>query len=125
MPRFNISGFGDVKSTMEPLPVREFRCQLTNVEERTGKDKGTMYLNWTLTVVDDPEFSGRNLFYMTMLEPKEALFKLKALCEAVGKGWDSNGLDTDAMIGSTVVVKVGHETYKETIRNSVLKVSKA
>lgn len=123
MPRFDIAGFGDVKSTMDPLPAGEYEVQITDVKDGVGKQKGTKYLNWVLTVVDHPEHSGRNLFFMTMLEPKEALFKLKGLCEAVGTGWDSGGLNTDAIVGQKVKAKVVQETYQGTVRNQVASVS--
>lgn len=125
MPRFDIAGFGDVKSTMDPLPAGDYKVQITDMKEGVGKEKGTKYLNWVLTVIDHPEYSGRNLFFMTMLEPKEALFKLKGLCEAVGQGWDSKGLDTDQIKGQYIMAKVVQESYKGTVRNSVASVSKA
>lgn len=125
MPRFNIAGFGDVKSTMDPLPAGEYKVQITSVKDGVGKDKGTKYLQWVLTVMDHVEHSGRNLFFMTMLEPKDALFKLKGLCEAVGTGWDSNGLDTDQIVGQVVKAKVVQVTYKGTIKNEVASVTKA
>lgn len=114
MPRFNIAGFGGVKSTLTPVPPGDYKVQIVKCEEKVGKEKGTKYLNWVLSVVDHPEFSGRYLYFMTMLEPKEALFRLKKLCEAVGCGFDDSGVETDEIIGQYLVAKVVHVTNKDT-----------
>lgn len=127
MPRFDIIGFGGVKSSMEPLPAGDYKTQITKWEERAGKEKGTKYINWILGVVEHPEYSGRNLFFMTMLEPKEALFKLKKLCESVGgKGSDAGGFDPDKMVGEYVKAKVVQVTNSKTgePRNEVVTVDK-
>lgn len=125
MPRFDIVGFGGVKGTLEPIPNADYKVQITKCEQAVGREKGTKYLNWILSVVEHPEYTGRNLFFMTMLEPKEALFKLKKMCEAVGKGWDDNGLDTDNMIGAYIRVKVVQVTNPKTgePRNEVISVN--
>ena len=128
MPRFDIQGFGDVESTIKPVPAGKYKCQITKCEERDSKSSSNKYLNWTFTIVDGSDYQGRSLFFMTMLSPANALFKLKKLCESIGSGcFDANSVDTDAMIGQEVMAKVVLTTNKETgePQNNVVTVDKA
>lgn len=128
MGRFEIPDFDKISGVFEPIPAGIYKVQVSKCEDRVGKQKGTKYLNWTLTVTaDHPQYSGRNLWLATMLEPREALFKLKNLCEAVGGGFDATGVDTDRILGSELKVQVALRTNPENgvVSNEVVKCLKA
>lgn len=83
-------------------------------EERVSQ-KNNKYLNWTFTITDGPNV-GAKLFYTTMLEGKGLSF-LKRLCEACGAGDVGDGVDINAMIGTSLQAQVGHKPMKDSAGN--------
>jgi len=127
MPKFSIPEFDKVSGTFEALPAAVYSVSITKWEQRAGKTSGQKYINWWLTVTaDHPEYAGRNLFLITMLEPKDALFRLKNLCDAVKTGSSKDGFDPDQMVGAQLKVQVGQETGQNgEVQNKVVKCMKA
>jgi hypothetical protein len=90
----------------EAFPVIErekVRAQVTNWDTAVSKRKGTPMIEWELTIVEDPEYSGKTLIHRTMTVGK-GKFMLKAFYEAGGLKLSGKGFDPELMLGKIVTV---------------------
>lgn len=125
MAKINVD-FSEVQS-FEPLPEGFYRCR---VEEVTVKDNNAgdgQYLNWMLEVVEEGEYQGRKLWFITSLKHK-ALWKLKETFENLGIEGEAMDLETDDDTGLVVspelvdlvcTAEVENEVYQGKVKNRV------
>ena len=99
------------------LPAARYLASIEMVEKTLAKSSGNPRLSFTFRVAAG-EFQGKKLFddvYLT----EEALWKLDAICDAVGieKGTDINPNDPAALInlfsGKQLFVTLGVDDYKD------------
>lgn len=105
----------------------EYSLRVKSCEEKKKDGSEYPYLVWVLEF-SDPNVRGveknnagqplkvGNIFENTSLNPT-AQFRLRDLCEAMGKAWGD--FDTTECIGQEVRAKVGIETYNGKIKNVV------
>ena len=106
----------EVEESRKPLPEADYQFRVDSVEAKVGNTSGRPYLNWTLVVINHPEFSNKKVFYSTPLpwvNPQTG--KLEAtglnflvdLCKAVGKPWTGGKLTTELYIGAMGNMRTG------------------
>ena len=62
--KIEIPDFDKVETGFEPLPPNTYEVIVTRCEPRKGKEKGTPYISWELTV-QGPTHVGRKVFENT------------------------------------------------------------
>lgn len=93
----------------EPLPAGDYKLEIEKVEERVSK-AGNPMLNMTFNVIDHEKYEGRKVFDLYVLTEK-ALWKLKDLFIAIGKGVDGVvEFDPQELVGE---VFIGNITIEE------------
>ena len=115
--------FSEVEdSDFEPIPAGIYTGVIDEIEERESKSGPHPYLNWTLIIGGDGEFSGRKLWMMTSFSPK-ALWRLRDTL--IGLGCDAKKLkqkfefDPVNYINVPVQIEVSQETYDGKLQNRV------
>lgn len=110
MPRINIPSYLELPDRMEPVPEDWYRVSVTKApDEKTSKNNNKM-LNWQLGIMQG-DHMGRLLFYTTMLEPAEQLWRFKAFMNACGVSGDESGVNTDDAVGCELMVRVVQRAY--------------
>ena len=116
---FELNFEGDEGGGFELIPVGEYPAYINNIMEK-GEGEGK-YLNFRFVIADGPQ-AKRNAFTNCSLK-KEAIWKLKNILIAAGivkkghKGavqWNLPDL-----IGRKVGIRVAHEEYEGTKRETV------
>lgn len=106
-----------VEESRKPVPVGDYTIQVgQEPEARTGKT-GRPGLNWTLSIVGHPEFSGKKLFYYTPMPWTDSagvfvtsgINFLTDFCKALGTPWTGGKLNTTQMLGKTAKCRIKHE----------------
>ena len=105
--------------TLDFDPIKEgadvaegtYQFQVVEANEETSQS-GNPMIALRLSIVNDPQFSGRNLFDRIVLIPSVA-WKLNQFCACIGA--DPRSLDLDTMIGKTgwVVVELDESGRSE------------
>ena len=87
----------------EPAPIQPglYKCKITGVEQKTGKQSGAPYLNWKFVTED-----GQWVFFMTSWSGKGAL-KFKDLVRAAAfPQYEGGEIDCDRLLGYFVMAKI-------------------
>ncbi|MFA5526388.1 MAG: DUF669 domain-containing protein [Acholeplasmataceae bacterium] len=117
---------GDVSTSPQPIGPGYFTVEVSTCEPKLGKQKGTPYLSWELTVVEE-QYAGRKLFFNTGLTER-SVWTLKRALEALGFERDSiesDELDVEEVVSSVIgmqaIAEVELREYNGTERDNVTK----
>lgn len=98
----------EVAEARQPAPEGDYTVQVEQITPGTGKESGRPKLNWQLTIVGHPEWSGKKVFYNTSLPwmkdgrlETSGINFLVDLCKALGQPWTGGKLMTESYIGRT------------------------
>jgi hypothetical protein len=102
----------------------QYRLKVVKVEQKVGPQ--APYLSWTLEISDPTvqTVTGKgkvgHVYEITTLKSGEnAQFRLKQLCNALGRTWGD--FDTDEVIGCELDAVLGIEEYQSIMKNKVEK----
>lgn len=107
----------EVKEVVDPgwYPVR-----IVGSDIKDTKKGDSQYINWELEIFDSgTEFDGKKQFLNTSLKPN-ALPMLKRFLEAAGFSWDSEGFNTEDVMGLELEVQVEVDEYNGRPTNNVI-----
>lgn len=118
--KYDVTGVEPGQDFDTPVPVGLYVANIADVVEGTSKSSGNPMLTVTYSIIRDAkngnkDWKGRNLWDYIVLNDSSA-WKLRGFLEAVGLVSDrkqKGTLDTDALIGTKVQVRVKHDTDEE------------
>lgn len=91
-----------------PIPKGLYKCKVSDITSGTSQSSGNPMLTVEYEVVQRGDWKGRKLWDYIVLTD-EAAWKLRQFTDALGKRAKGT-LDTDALVGEMVLVRVKHET---------------
>jgi len=110
----------EAEEALKPIPPFDYTFQVEGIEPKlsglTSKTPGRPYLNWTLSIINSPEYSGKKLFYSTPLpyhNPSSGKLEtsginfLVDMCKALGRPWQGGTFQTELYIGAVGNARVG------------------
>ena len=118
----------EVAESRKPVAIGDYSIQVTDIKPGVGgessKNPGRPLLNWELSIIGHPDYTGKKLFYNTSLpwaDPSNGnrlltsgLNFLTDLTKALGHPWAGRAIQTEQYIGLTCHVTVGHTINKKT-----------
>lgn len=107
----DIPGFGEVPAGREPLPEGRYTVKIVDLEQTTSS-KGNDMLVFEAEVVEPEEYAGRKVWWRCVLT-SEALWNLKACCEAAEIPYHDNGFATEDALGRMLDVRLTVREYKD------------
>jgi hypothetical protein len=103
--------FTGVEAGGRPCPDGTFRCEITSMVEEESSTGNPMIV--AKYKVLNGKGKGAVIYDNLSLQP-QALFRLKALCDALGVEADSaTELDLDEFVGQELVIDIENETYED------------
>jgi flagellar biosynthesis GTPase FlhF len=103
--------FTGVEAGGRPCPDGTFRCEIMSMVEEESSTGNPMIV--AKYKVLNGKGKGAVIYDNLSLQP-QALFRLKALCDALGVEADSaTELDLDDFVGQEVVIDIENETYED------------
>ena len=97
---------GEEKRREEMFPVIErdvVKAQVTSWDLGESKKKHTPQIQWSLTILDDPEYAGKELIYRTPTTGR-GKFILKNFLEAAQIKRAGKGVDPEVVVGKIVML---------------------
>lgn len=91
-----------------PVPKGLYKCKVNEVSDGTSKSSGKPMLTVEYEIVQKGEWKGRRLWDYIVLDDSSA-WKMRQFTDALGKKAKGT-LDTNALAGEMVLVRVKHET---------------
>ena len=122
--KVGIPDFDKVEAGFEALPPGTYQAKVTGCEPRKGKEKGTPYIAWELTV-DGPTHSGRKLFENTGYADAKSQPFTKAMVVGCGVPFNNAGFNTEDCLGRRVSLVLGQAMNNRTnkLDNTIDKIS--
>lgn len=103
--------FTGVEAGGRPVPDGTWRCEIVSMEQEESSTGNPMIV--AKYKVLNGKGKGGVIYDNLSLQP-QALFRLKALCEAIGVEAESaTDLDLDELVGQEVLIDVENETYED------------
>ena len=110
-------------SAIDPLPVGNYEVQVDGFDMKATA-AGRPMIAWTLSVINNPKYNNRKLFYNCPLPQGSetgGIGFLVALCEAVGKPWSGAGIDPAEYVGLRCIASVKQREYEGVVRADIKK----
>src|SRR3990167_6368876 len=112
----------EAEEGLKPVPPADYSFLVEGVEIKASgemsKTPGRPYLNWTLSIINHPEYSGKKLFYSSPLPWQNPLSgKLETsginflvdMCKSLGQPWSGERIQTEMYIGRTGTARVSQK----------------
>lgn len=94
------------REEMFPLIERpQVKAQVTGWDTGVSRKKGTPQIEWELTIVEDPQYSGKTLVHRTPTVGR-GKYVLKAFMDACRVGRSGKGVDPEAAMGKLVMLSL-------------------
>lgn len=92
------------REEMFPVIERDMvKAQVTSWDLEESKKKHTPMIKWNLTILDDPEYAGKELIYRTPIVGR-GKYVLKNFLEAAKVKRSGRNLDPDTVVGKMVML---------------------
>ena len=120
--RIEIADFDKVETGFSALPAGTYDATVTGCQQKKGKEKGTPYIGWELTITG-PTMAGRKLFENTFFMEEKQRWTTKKMVVGCGCTFTPQGFATEDCLGKRVELVLGQKENNGRLDNSIDKIN--